>query len=54
MPLDLDTPLDSHQPLSLNERKLLDILRRRGAITRATVSTEMDWLSSQCTGSSKS
>ncbi|MCF5354712.1 ROK family protein, partial [Pseudomonas syringae] len=42
MPLDLDTPLDSHQPLSLNERKLLDILRRRGAITRATVSTEMD------------
>ncbi|WP_214347707.1 ROK family transcriptional regulator [Pseudomonas congelans] len=42
MPLDLDTPLHSHQPLSLNERKLLDILRRRGAITRATVSTEMD------------
>lgn len=42
MPLDLDTALSSHQPLSLNERKLLDILRRRGAITRATVSTEMD------------
>ncbi|KPX11823.1 ROK family protein [Pseudomonas syringae pv. daphniphylli] len=42
MPLDLDTPLHAHQPLSLNERKLLDILRRRGVITRATVSTEMD------------
>ncbi|RMW09219.1 hypothetical protein ALO99_04922, partial [Pseudomonas coronafaciens pv. porri] len=42
MPLDLDTVLSSHQPLSLNERKLLDILRRRGAITRATVSAEMD------------
>ncbi|EPN63101.1 ROK family transcriptional regulator [Pseudomonas syringae pv. actinidifoliorum] len=42
MPLDLDTALSSHQPLSLNERKLLDILRRRGAITRATVSAEMD------------
>ncbi|RMS45983.1 ROK protein, partial [Pseudomonas coronafaciens pv. garcae] len=40
MPLDLQT--QPHPLLSLNERKLLDILRRRGAITRAIVSTEMD------------
>ncbi len=42
MPLDRDTPPDTHTSLSLNERKLLDILRRRGSITRATVSAEMD------------
>ncbi len=47
MPLDLQT--QPHPLLSLNERKLLDILRRRGAITRATVSTEMD-LAQQCHG----
>ncbi|CAM3344768.1 NagC family transcriptional regulator [Pseudomonas floridensis] len=42
MPLDFDTPSFVSHPLSLNERKLLDILRRRGSITRATVSMEMD------------
>ncbi|MEE4815584.1 ROK family protein [Pseudomonas alliivorans] len=42
MPFDLDTPPDTSPSLSLNERKLLDILRRRGSITRASVSAEMD------------
>jgi predicted NBD/HSP70 family sugar kinase len=42
MPIDADVTQTLAPPLSLNERKLLDILRRRGPITRAAVSAEMD------------